>query len=182
MWQILKLTQSKVQRKSGTRYHQDILLYWEKWAVGKPLQTCLEGTWTGLGSKLHCSCSPVEGNVPFLKQQPCCSRKESHFPWKEIIKSFRKWNIHCNLRRENWQGGKSPPTNFYIETNPTIRKCNWEKGLPQLVRAPLSVQEALMGDLKVSTICVAALNIHGMKHCWEKRGKISAPSGFFVRW
>ena len=85
MWQILKLTQSKVQRKSGTRYHQDILLYWEKWAVGKPLQTCLEGTWTGLGSKLHCSCSPVEGNVPFLKQ-PCCSRKESHFPLKEIIK------------------------------------------------------------------------------------------------
>ena len=120
MWQILKLTQSKLQRKSGTRYHQDILLYWEKWAVGKPLQTCLEGTWTGLRLKLHCSCSPVEGNVPFLKQ-PCCSRKESHFPLKEIIKCFWKWNIHCNLWRENWQGGKSPPTNFYIETNPTIR-------------------------------------------------------------
>ena len=26
---LLTLTQSKVQRKSGTRYHQGILLYWE---------------------------------------------------------------------------------------------------------------------------------------------------------
>ena len=53
--------------------------------------------------------------------------------------------------------------------------------MPQLVRPRLSVEEALMGDLKVSTVRIAALNIHGVEHSWEKRGKISTPQGLFVR-
>ena len=57
--------QSKVKRKYGTPYHLVILLHLEEWAVGKRLQTCLEGTWMGLRLKLHCSCSPVKRNVAF---------------------------------------------------------------------------------------------------------------------
>ena len=41
------------------------------------------------------------------------------------------------------------PTFILKQTRPYIQ-CNWKKGLPQLVSARPSVQEALMGDLKVS--------------------------------
>ena len=124
----------------------------------------MEGIWTGLGLKLHCSCSPVEGNVPFLKQQPCCSRKESHLPLKEIINLLANGTYTVISGGKIGRDGNDPKQTFILKQTQPYVQCNWEKGLPQLVRARLSVQEALMGDLKVSTIRVAALNIHGVEH------------------
>ena len=48
---------------------------------------------------------------PFLKQQPCCSRKESYLPCKDVIKSFRHQN-----RGKTGREGITQPTFMLKQT------------------------------------------------------------------
>ena len=63
---------------------------------------------------------------PFLKQQPCCSRKESYLPCKDVTKSFR----HQNRGKTGREGITEPTfmlkqTLLYIySVNGKIKHCH----------------------------------------------------------